>query len=301
MRDIRSLPISVKTFPDELDESLWRRLCTANDVSERDMWKHLRDADPTLPARVSPHAAAQHIRALAGLTPKSSPRNNQSLKTMTFGIQPRWRGPIRRTTLCRRCTRGDTVTVTALLGPICVKHKRWHLDGEDIDVSTRTAHLTAQKKLNGQLRLRGAGYDSRIMQAIRELIFIWNTNEGRQASDEPHIIFERFPLEVEILTRLAQPDLVFMLIDGKRPQPVKALAVAEVVSSAMENRPARLNQLMAPGLDTKLPRYGRWDEVSGYAAALKRRMLSLTPLLMRYLDTRYIPDDRLLTARTTGR
>lgn len=215
------------------------------------------------------------------------------------GGRVRRRGVSKGASMCRRCAAGQEVYVRGMSGPVCVKHRRWHLDGADHDVSDRPRHIASQRRLNGAMKLRGAGYDSHTMTAVRELIFLWGTDDIRRGAAESSVIFERFPLEVEILVRLTMPDVVRALLSNKTPPPVQALTVAEIVTSVMEGRPQEVRHLVAPSHGSKIPRYGRWNEIDGYAASLRTRISRLIPPLMRHVDSRTPSADRLRLLNVT--
>lgn len=287
----------VPVFPHETADSYWRRLCAFNCVEPGVVWKQLQVERPELPTAPAAYLAPQAIARLGGLPADAFPPPVRM--HVGTGGRVRRRGVSEGASMCRRCAAGQEVYVRGMSGPVCVKHRRWHLGGADDDISDRPRHIASQRKLNGAMKLRGAGYDSHTMTAVRELIFLWGTDDIRRGATESKIIFERFPLEVEILVRLTMPDVVHALLSNKTPPPVQALTVAEIVTSVMEGRPQEVRHLVAPSYGSKIPRYGRWNEIDGYAASLRPRISRLIPLLMRHVDSRTPSAERLRLLNVT--
>lgn len=58
---------------------------------------------------------------------------------------------------CRRCAQGEETTVRTRGGAVCNRHRRWHLDGADIDLTGFPEYTRAERCLSGSLWKRGVG------------------------------------------------------------------------------------------------------------------------------------------------
>lgn len=271
MAAVRSLPIDVPVFPNETVSSYWRRLCAGNHVSERAVWAGLREMRPDLPVAPAPYFTPALVARLGNraldIFPDAWPASigpNGLIRRRTVG---------RGFAVCRRCAGGAEIYVTGAVGPICVKHRRWHFEGADLDVSGLPDHLAAQRKLNGGMKLLRATYDASRMWAVRELLRRWSSVEfGADAARvQSHI--DSFPLEVELLLRLTRREVVHVLVGSRIPLPARAKLVAAIVADVMESRPEVLHEVVINRATA--PRYGRWSELSGYAASLQPRASDL--------------------------
>ncbi|MBF0816252.1 hypothetical protein E4U02_07510 [Microbacterium paludicola] len=219
MKRVRRLPVRVLPFPAETVTSFYRRLCAANGISERDLWLQLRHDDPSLPLAVSPRAAPNVLSALGGLPARYLDTDGTD--------RPCAHDPavwVRRcagcrsgngaSSMCRRCARGETVELYQRVGPICVKHQRWHAGGADIDISGLEPQLAAQRRLNGTLRMRSVAYRSNAAACARDLLHGWHEparDSDAQLSLEQQI--EELPLLVALLLQLTSPTFAGILAD----------------------------------------------------------------------------------------
>lgn len=216
---MRALPVPVRFYPDETVSSFFSRLCAANQISEYEAWRALRQEDPELGIAVTPPIARVAIEELGGLRRDAMPRIRRSYSTCkhdptmwvracTFCNGQRF-GPA---TLCRRCSRGDLVFVERFSGPICVRHARWHSNGLDIDVRDHLPSLIAQKRLNGSLHQQLIGYRTPIATIARDIIHEW-WHPARLSTE--HIGLEEeitgLPRLVETMAALASPALQTLL------------------------------------------------------------------------------------------
>ncbi|MCB8044172.1 TniQ family protein [Microbacterium oxydans] len=138
------LPTSVRLYPGETAASYWARLCAANAIGEKDLWLALRREDRTLPIRVTPRSALRKIEALGGLPDGALLREAGGRACGHGGATRQVECPSCRmipaaVALCRRCARGDQVTVARMHGPVCVRHRRWHGSGRDIPLPGRAS------------------------------------------------------------------------------------------------------------------------------------------------------------------
>lgn len=242
---IPQLPVRVVPFPAETTRSFYRRLCRANGVSETDLWWWLRRFDPSVPKSLSPRSGVYLVETLGALPPRylSELDNAKDCHKHERGAWNR-RCDVCRSfvsgawAMCRRCAHGEAVEVSLATGPICVKHRRWHLQGTDIDVSAQRLQLTAQRVLNGPLRMRKIHYRSPEAAVVRELIHGWHP-PFRQADCQ--IEFEEelrsLPLLVWMLTELSSPFMNELLDDNKVPDVTLAVVLREFSATAPARQP----------------------------------------------------------------
>lgn len=271
MGPVRSLPIDVPVFPNETVSSYWRRLCAANHVSERSVWACLREMRPDLPVAPAPYYAPVLVARLGNRAPDvfRDPWHGAIGSNGLF----RRRTVARGAAVCRRCAGGDEIYVEGVVGPICLKHRRWHLNGADRDVSDLPVHLAAQRKLNGGMKLLRADYDPSRMRAIRELLSLWSPAEFGTELFRAQIVPDSFPYEVELLLRLTRPEVASVLVRSRVPLPYRAKLVAAIVADVMEHRPEVIHEMVID--PNAVPRHGRWSDLSGYAATLQPRASDL--------------------------
>lgn len=216
---MRALPVPVRFYPDETVSSFFSRLCAANQISEYEAWRALRQEDPELGIAVTPPIARVAIEELGGLRRDAMLRIRRSYSTCkhdpTMWVRActfcngRGFGP---TTLCRRCARGDLVFVERSSGPICVRHARWHSNGLDIDVRDYFPSLIAQKRLNGSLRLSALAYRSPVATVARDIVNEW-WHPARLSPEQIGLEKELLDLPrlVETMTALTSPELHALL------------------------------------------------------------------------------------------
>lgn len=229
----------VQPWPGEAIVSFYRRLCDANNVGPYDVWQAIRAEYPdTTSVALSPSQAWPAISELAGL-----PARYRWLNGTVDGCahEPdRW---VRRCSvcngtadapisMCRRCTAGELVLVYAHVGPICVKHARWHHGGLDIDIRGRTQQLNAQRRMSGALHDRTVMYCSRIATIAREILNEWwwpmrRSNDALSLETE----IEEYPLLVDLLLSLTTPSMTKIMEHnlGRRMQAVALQRVAQAV------------------------------------------------------------------------
>lgn len=216
---MRALPVPVRFYPDETVSSFFSRLCAANQISEYEAWRALRQEDPELGIAVTPPIARVAIEELGGLRRDAMPRIRRNYSTCkhdpTLWVRActfcngQGFGP---TTLCRRCSRGDLVFVERFSGPICVRHARWHSNGLDIDVRDHLPSLIAQKRLNGSLHQQLIGYRTPIATIARDIIHEW-WHPARLSTEQIGLEEEitGLPRLVETMAALASPALQTLL------------------------------------------------------------------------------------------
>lgn len=232
MIDPRQLPVRVRPYPAETVSSYFRRLSIWNSVPERDLWKIVRDADPEVPMTVSPSAAPDIVARLGGIPAWCfGERLGPAIRCVH---EPGWwkrrcyncRCGYGTVTMCQRCACGEVVTTTQQVGPICVRHKRWHAGGLDIDVSHLPAHLSAQRHLNRSLHMRFISHRTPEAAVARGLIHGWYDGpRPLNAVLDPDQEIEDFPVVVALLERLSAPVVLKMV----REQPASGKAMRETL------------------------------------------------------------------------
>lgn len=299
MTRMRSLPVGVRLYPAETVESFWRRLCRANAISSEDLWLMLRHVDRGLPLAVMPRHAEAYVEALGGLSAGHFADSRRSMPghKHTAAAFAATRLPPRRTsssvTLCRRCTRGETVVVGRLAGPICVRHRRWHDSGLDLDVRGSSSHLVAQRILNGPLRLRGLAYRTGEAEVARNLIQLWRQTSGQTHLHTNDAEIIDFPLIVTLVFHLTEPALARALAQRAAGQRAHAVLIDRVVQTALGDGDASeaVARIVVQGREALVEDVVVWSfaergTLTPLAQELVSRVPTLRSRLLRHRDVR---------------
>ena len=302
MSALPPLPVRVVPLPAETVRSFYRRLCGANGLSQRDLWLHIRHLEPNAPLQLNPSTVPHIVSMLGGLPPLYLPdlTSDRECKghepDIWSRLCPRCCGSAASaSTMCRRCAHGDIASLHLQTGPICVKHRRWHLNGLDLDVSTHRAQLAAQRVLNGSLRMRQIHYRSLEAGAVRELIHGWKPPLAR--TDHQIALkeeLEALPLLVWMLTELSTQFMIEILKDKTVPSLTLATVLHEFRTSARERRPiqevvAAVLEREAAGVKApdhakpELLRYMRVTRVGEEAMLLRTRVPALRANLLDHV------------------
>lgn len=215
------LPVRVRPYPAETVTSYFHRLSTANHLPERALWREVRNEYPEAPQAVAPRSAAHVVCQLGGLPewylPDSIPdRRCTHDPTVWVRRCPNCRSGYGSVTMCRRCTGGDLVIVAQQVGPICVKHQRWHAGGLDIDVSNLPAQVSAQRRLNGALRMKFISHITPEAAIARDLIHGWIDAPPRQDGEVDHASeIASLPALVDLLVLLSSAEMISILQDAE--------------------------------------------------------------------------------------
>ncbi len=277
MSPIRPLPVPVRLYPGEAATSYWSRLCTANAISERDLWLALRHADRGLPTGVSPRAALAYVEALGGLRDGALVRDSGGQACSHGGATRQVECPSCRmipdaVTLCRRCAAGDRITVARMHGPVCIRHRRWR-NSEGYAPTAR--HLAAQRRLNGSLARRGVSYGSSEVEAAAELLQLRATRDiDIEVHPDPEV--QLFPERIELTALLTDDRLANVLM----PPGCGGHALATLFDRLVEAHEAglRASERMLDGLRIQ----GRELWMGGSAIPLQGGC-ALTPFAQRVL------------------
>ena len=289
MSALPPLPVRVVPLPAETVRSFYRRLCEANGLSQRDLWLHIRHLEPNAPLQLNPSTVPHIVSMLGGLPPLYLPdlTSDRECKghepDIWSRLCPRCCGSAASaSTMCRRCAHGDIASLHLQTGPICVKHRRWHLNGLDLDVSTHRAQLAAQRVLNGSLRMRQIHYRSLEAGAVRELIHGWKPPLAR--TDHQIALkeeLEALPLLVWMLTELSTQFMIEILKDKTGAVPHARNRTARVQNLRAQRCPSKKSSRQSSNgkpLGSK-PRIMQSQNCSGTCASLGwgRKQCSCAP------------------------
>lgn len=292
---MRSLPVRVRMYRDESPVSYFSRLCAANRVTEHAVWRILREEDPLLGLNISPFAARDALCELAALPPRSFKENGHRYAS-TCGHDPTlW---VRACSycngtspglmsLCRRCSQGELVLVERAVGPICVKHARWHANGLDVDVRSFVEAREAQKRLNGGLHASSIGYRSTIAAVARDAMNGW-WHPARSSSEQVGLAQEisRLPQLIELVLSLSSRPLFDLFDDGSVSNRELAELLISLGKAALHGGSLEdVIQAAVEAADGK--RSARpAGVVSDEASQAVRRMKTIRSQLLRHMNVR---------------
>lgn len=292
---MRSLPVRVRIYRDESPVSFFSRLCSANRVTEHAVWRMLRDEDTLLGPNINPFAARDALCEIAALPARTFADNGHRFASMCHHDPTLWvrACPYCNGTspgllsLCRRCANSELVLVERLVGPICVKHARWHANGLDIDVRTTYLARDAQKRLNGGLHAASIGYRSTIATVARDAINGW-WHPARSSSQQIGLAKEiaQFPQLIELLIALSSPSMLDLLDNAVVSN--RALAELLVSLGKAASRGDNLDELLKTANEAIQSRHqGRpTQEPSQEVAQAARRMKTIRGQLLRHMNVR---------------
>lgn len=225
---LRALPVEVTPWLLETPGSYFDRLCIANHIAPADLWLAMRRSESRLPLGVSPNYAGHALEVLGGIPigrfDKSQMPSALASSRAKGQLQP-------RSLLCRRCARGEVVEIARHVGPICIRHRRWHDGGADLDLDGRASVLAAQRIINGALSQRGIAYRSPEGLIARELLVAWR--ELHPPSHAPSGEIDDFPIVARLMSRLSEPEFVRMLIHTKAGRQGHAAAIESVFTATV--------------------------------------------------------------------
>jgi len=284
---MRSLPVSVHLYPNESPVSFFSRLCTANRVSEHDVWRAMRQEDPLLGPGIAPNTALEAVCELAGLPPRAFVDNGHRYAstcrhdpTLWVRSCPYCNGAAPGLmTLCRRCTQGELVFVERLSGPVCLRHGRWHANGLDLDVSDIDGLVGAQRRLNGNLHASSIGYRTTIAAIARDLMNgWWHPARGSAETMDLDDQWASLPGLIELILALASPRMFEVLDDAKLANRIVAALLLRLGAEARTNGDLRSTIAQVPR--------DRADDDTDVPEALLKRMKTIRAGLLRHMNTR---------------
>lgn len=292
---MRSLPVRVRMYRDESPTSYFSRLCSANRVTEHTVWRNFREEDPLLGPNISAFAARDALCELAALPPRSFKDNGHRYASMCGHDPTQW---IRSCSycngtspglmsLCRRCTQGELVLVERAVGPICVKHARWHANGLDVDVRSFDLARNAQKRLNGGLHASSIGYRSTIAAVARDAMNGW-WHPARSSSEQVGLAQEigQLPQLIELVLSLSSTRM-FDLIDNSSVSNRDLAELLISLGNAALHGDSLVEVLHAASQAVDGRRSGRpTEESSDGVAQAVRRMKTIRSQLLRHMNVR---------------
>ncbi|WP_454129206.1 hypothetical protein [Microbacterium aurum] len=244
---MKALPVAVEPFAGETVRSLYRRLAERNAVPTGELWTVIRHAQPHLPLRTTPEAVPRLVEQLAGL-PAGYFDGRRQDRLFVRCAHANWRhancatcaplpAPV---TMCRRCSRGQTVETRTRSGAVCTRHRRWHYAGADDDLTGKTAHLRAERCLLGTLWQRGVALSTGELELATELLILRHTAQGHEAHaisyDEQ--LREFYPTAVHLTALLTEPWAERFLANTRVGRvPVAALVEAAVTAVDTRSQP----------------------------------------------------------------
>ena len=286
MTAVRALPVAVNAFPGETIDSYWRRLCAANEIDEKDLWLSLRRHDRTLPIAVTPRQSVAQVADLSG----HRFRYGESDQACGHGVRSQ-RVRCRRcqllpsvVSMCLRCSSGEKVSLARTTGPICIRHRRWHDNYLDIDVSGYPRHLTSQRALNGSLRLRGVSYQSSEGLVARDLLARYRSTGRGTACSAQASQLDDFPIVAEIMGALTCPSALDMLTQRRMSRLSRASEIEHIVATTLGGAASRGGGSTSDrdgGVRRETGR-GQTSPASEFAMALAARMPTITARLLRH-------------------
>jgi hypothetical protein len=141
--NVRPLPVMVQPLPAETITGFLGRLATANALTPRELRLHVTDLAGLSPSHPNLERAAKWAERLGGLKPghfeNDARKNAMYVRCQHYAWQPtlckRCGYAQAARNACRRCARGEQTLVQSRGGAVCNRHRRWHLDGADVDLA----------------------------------------------------------------------------------------------------------------------------------------------------------------------
>lgn len=178
MTAVRALPIPLHPLPGETVTGYVGRLATANAMDFRDLKLHVRELGGLSVTKPNLERVPEIVEALGGLPVGYFAADARSHGMCVRCSHYEWR-PLRCKTCsrpqaprseCRRCAAGASTTTRRRGGAVCLHHRRWHLDGRDINLAAHAEYGRAERWLSGKLWLRGIALHTGELQLAVHLI-----------------------------------------------------------------------------------------------------------------------------------
>ncbi|WP_292834989.1 hypothetical protein [Microbacterium sp.] len=185
LETVRVLPQGVRPLAAETATGYLGRLATANALTPRDLRLHVTELAGLSPSRPNLERAAAWVERLGGLDPghfaADARRNAMYVRCQHYDWQPALCKRCGYTqsprTACQRCARGNQTSIRSRGGAVCNRHRRWQLDGTDIDLRAFPEYAHAERCLSGALWKRGVGLATGELQLAATLIRHWAIDE----------------------------------------------------------------------------------------------------------------------------
>lgn len=215
--NVRPLPRTVQPLAAETITGFLGRLATANALIPRDLRLHVTDLAGLSPSHPNLERAAEWAERLGGLEPghfeDDARRNAMYVRCQHYAWQPalckRCGYTQAARTACQRCARGERTSVRSRGGAVCNHHQRWHIDGDDIDLTPFPEYAHAERCLSGTLWKRGIGLTTGELQLAASLIRCWAADEqleGRIVDRMERIAIDS--LDADSVFLVAYPEIV---------------------------------------------------------------------------------------------
>lgn len=178
---VRPLPVSVRPLAGETVTGYLARLAVANALTPTLLRIHTTRISGISPYRPDLERAAAWAERLGGLLAghfdRDARRNAMYVRCHHHDWAPH---PCRRCgytqqprAACRRCAHGEETAVRTRGGAVCNRHRRWQIDGADIDLTGFPEYMRAERCLSGSLWKRGVGLTTGELQLAATLIRHW--------------------------------------------------------------------------------------------------------------------------------
>lgn len=94
-------------------------------------------------------------------------------------------------------------------GAVCNRHRRWHIDGADVDVSQFPEYMRAERCLSGSLWKRGVGLTTGELQLSASLIRQWAADDALPERFQSRMdVFGTGTVDQDSVFRIAFPEVV---------------------------------------------------------------------------------------------
>lgn len=174
-----ALPVSIRPLPGETVVGYVGRLAPANGLTFRDLRLHIRDLGRLSETNPDVEKVPGLVETLGGLAQgyfeRDARKHGMFVRCSHYG----WRhGRCRRCsqpqssrTECLRCASGTPTTTRRRGAGVCLRHRRWHLDGRDVDLAMHPEFGRAERWVSGKLWFHGiALHTGELQLAVRLLL-----------------------------------------------------------------------------------------------------------------------------------
>lgn len=173
------LPLPLSPLSGETVSGYCTRLARRNALDPRELMLHVRDLGALSATHPNVEKVPEIVEVLGHLAPGHFERDSRRHAMFVRCGHYSWRlgrcrhgcaRPQQPRTACLRCSGGDPTSIRSRGGAVCLTHKRWHVDGRDVDLSTHPAYGRAERWLSGKLWFRGIALHTGEFQLAGRLI-----------------------------------------------------------------------------------------------------------------------------------
>ena len=314
--NVRPLPVMVQPLPAETITGFLGRLATANALTPRELRLHVTDLAGLSPSHPNLERAAKWAERLGGLKPghfeNDARKNAMYVRCQHYAWQPtlckRCGYAQAARNACRRCARGEQTLVQSRGGAVCNRHRRWHLDGADVDLAGFPEFAHAERCLSGTLWKRGIGLTTGELQLAASLVRYWSIEErldgriadrmatiGINSLDADSVFLAAYPEIVRLTTIITDLSFASYLLSPRfsLAEQVWALeaAVVTVMSGCTTSRLHQIaEQIVARGKMAVETAFGmRQNASNNRPATLEKSLVASSQrhrsCLLRHLST----------------